>query len=305
MSLTISYLGKLTVAEHDGIARQILGKLQGSSLSNELFTQSLNGYATCVQAEDDAYTHSLKDFNTDRLKAEDDIVDAYVKAVRAILNGYSLLPESEAKHQPAVELLQVFKDYNFNPSDSYTAESDKIRNMNQVFQPRIADLQALGIAEYWAQAVTHAATVEQLLSQRFDDIAARVVGELKTARANTDEALKRVYEVLTAMNVMMPSTELNNLIAQLEAIESYAIQYYLGGKKPANNTTNTTDTGENQGGENGSNGSSSSSGSSDSGSGTGTGTGTGSGTGDPSTGGSGQDNGGTPPGDDDDKAAED
>lgn len=239
MSLTTSYLRQLTVAEHDGIVRQILGKLQGSSLSNELLTLSLNAYAVCVQAEDDAYTHSLKDFNSDRLKEEDDIVDAYVKAVRAIITGYSLLPESEAKHQIGVELMQVFRDYNFNPSDSYTAEADKIRNMNQVFQPRIADLQTLGVAEYWAQTVAHAANVEQLLSQRFDDIAARVVGEVKTARANTDEALKRVYEVLTAMNVMMPSTDLTNLIAQLEAIESYAVQYYLGGKKPANNNTNS------------------------------------------------------------------
>ena len=230
MSLAITYLGKVTIAEHGGIVRQILGKLQGASISNEMFTQRLNDVASAAQAEDDAYTRSLKDFNSDRLKEEDDIVDSYVKAVRAILNGYVELPESEPNRQKAVELVRVFKDYNFSPSDTYTAEAEKIRNMNQVYQTRTADLQALGVADYWAQAVTHAANVEQLLSQRFDDVAARVVGEMKTARANTDNAIKAMYELLAAMKVMMPSTELNNLISQLDAIETYAWQYYLGGK---------------------------------------------------------------------------
>jgi hypothetical protein len=230
MSLAITYLGKVTIAEHGGIVRQILGKLQGASISNEMFTQRLNDVDSAAQAEDDAYTRSLKDFNSDRLKAEDDIVDSYVKAVRAILNGYAELPESEPNRQKAVELVRVFKDYNFSPSDTYTAEAEKIRNMNQVYQTRTADLQALGVADYWAQAVTHAANVEQLLSQRFDDVAARVVGEMKTARANTDNAIKAMYELLAAMKVMMPSTELNNLISQLDAIETYAWQYYLGGK---------------------------------------------------------------------------
>ena len=230
MSLAIVYLRGLTVAEHSGVVRQIVGKLHGSSISNELFTQRLNDVDSAAQAEDDAYTRSLKDFNSDRLKEEDDIVDSYVKAVRAILNGYAELPESEPNRQKAVELVRVFKDYNFSPSDTYTAEAEKIRNMNQVYQTRTADLQALGVADYWAQAVTHAANVEQLLSQRFDDVAARVVGEMKTARANTDNAIKAMYELLAAMKVMMPSTELNNLISQLDAIETYAWKYYLGGK---------------------------------------------------------------------------
>ena len=246
MSLTTNYLRLLTVAEHEGIVRQILGKLQGASISNELYLQSVAAVAAASQAEDEAYTHSQKDFSSDRLKEEDNIVDAYVKAIRAILDGYALLPVSEPKRQLGIELVQVFKDYHFSPSDSYTAESGKIRNMNQVFQSRIADLQALGVADYWASAVTRAANIEQILSQRFDDIAARVVGELKTARANTDEAIKRMYEVITAMNVMMPSTAITDLIAQLEAIESYAVQYYLGGKKPSGNNTNTTNENDNE-----------------------------------------------------------
>ena len=248
MSLAITYLGKVTIAEHGGIVRQILGKLQGASISNEMFTQRLNDVASAAQAEDDAYTRSLKDFNSDRLKEEDDIVDSYVKAVRAILNGYAELPESEPNRQKAVELVRVFKDYNFSPSDTYTAEAEKIRNMNQVYQTRIADLQTLGVADYWAQAVAHATSVEQLLSQRFDDVAARVVGEMKTARTNTDNAIKAMYELLTAMQVMMPSTELNNLISQLDAIEAYARQYYLNtGKKPGSSTGTGTGTGTSTG----------------------------------------------------------
>lgn len=257
MSLATTFLTKVTIAEHGGLVRQIAGKLHGASISNEMFTQRLSDVDSTSQAEDDAYTHSQKDFNSNRLKEEDGIVDKLAKAVRAILNGYAELPEDEPNRQKGKELSQVFKDYNFSPSDTYTAEAEKIRNMNQVFQARIADLQALGVADYWAKAVTHAANVEQLLSQRFDDIAARVVGEVKTARANTDNAIKAMYELLAAMKVMMPSAELDNLISQLDAIEAYAWQYYLNGKGGSNGTgTGTTTpttpenpgTGDNQGG---------------------------------------------------------
>ena len=241
MSLATTFLTKVTIAEHGGLVRQIAGKLHGASISNEMFTQRLSDVDSTSQAEDEAYTHSQKDFNSNRLKEEDGIVDKLVKAVRAIFNGYAELPEDEPNRQKGVELAQVFKDYNFSPSDTYTAEAEKIRNMNQVFQARIADLQALGVADYWAKAVTHAANMEQLLSQRFDDIAARVVGEVKTARANTDNAIKAMYELLAAMKVMMPSAELDNLISQLDAIEAYAWQYYLNGKGGSNGTgTGTT-----------------------------------------------------------------
>ena len=257
MSLATTFLTKVTIAEHGGLVRQIAGKLHGASISNEMFTQRLSDVDSTSQAEDEAYTHSQKDFNSNRLKEEDGIVDKLVKAVRAIFNGYAELPEDEPNRQKGIELSQVFKDYNFSPSDTYTAEAEKIRNMNQVFQARIADLQALGVADYWAKAVTHAANVEQLLSQRFDDIASRVVGEVKTARANTDNAIKAMYELLAAMKVMMPSAELDNLISQLDAIEAYAWQYYLNGKGGSNGTgTGTTTpttpenpgTGDNQGG---------------------------------------------------------
>lgn len=231
MSLSISYLSRVTVAEHDGIVRQIQTKLQASGITNEMFTQRVNDFVARVAEEDTAYRQSQKDFNSDTLKAEDDLCDKYVKAVRAILNGHAELPVSEPNYGVAVQLLQVFKDYNFSPSDTYTAEADKVRNMNQVFQSRLTDLQTLGVKDYWTQVVAHATNMEQLLSQRFSVIAAQNAGAMKAARTNSDRSLKAVYELLSAMNVMMPSTQLTDLIAELDAIETYACQYYLGGKK--------------------------------------------------------------------------
>ena len=118
MSLATTFLTKVTIAEHGGLVRQIAGKLHGASISNEMFTQRLNDVDSTSQAEDDAYTHSQKDFNSNRLKEEDGIVDKLVKAVRAIFNGYAELPEDEPNRQKGVELAQVFKDYNFSPSDT-------------------------------------------------------------------------------------------------------------------------------------------------------------------------------------------
>ena len=68
MSLAINYLSKVSVAEHDGLVRQILGKLQASGISHEMFIQRLAAYAARVAEEDEAYRQSQKDFTSDRLK---------------------------------------------------------------------------------------------------------------------------------------------------------------------------------------------------------------------------------------------
>ena len=60
MSLSISYLSRVTVAEHDGIVRQIQTKLQASGITNEMFTQRVNDFVARVAEEDTAYRQSQK-----------------------------------------------------------------------------------------------------------------------------------------------------------------------------------------------------------------------------------------------------
>ena len=68
---------------------------------------------------------------------------------------------------------------------------------------------------------------QSLLALRFDELSSRVVGELKEARANTDAAVKQVYQIVNSLQILMPSPEITALAQKLKAIEDYAKQYYL------------------------------------------------------------------------------
>jgi len=141
--------------------------------------------------------------------------------------------------------------------------------------------------------VEQAQKVLQLVTVRVDHESAKVKGELAAARKQTDEAIRRAYDVLNALSVLAPSAELSALVNVLLSIEDRARLYYIsggttsGGGKP------------NQGGS-GSGDSGSGSGSGDNGGGSGSGdNGGGSGSGDngdePIPGGSGSDDNGDEP----------
>ena len=65
------------------------------------------------------------------------------------------------------------------------------------------------------------------MNQRFDELAGRIVGELRDARQATDDAIKQLYLVINSMQVLTPSDELTALARKLKTIEDYARQYYL------------------------------------------------------------------------------
>ena len=53
---------------------------------------------------------SGKDFASDDLKKEDRLEDQYMSVIRAILNGLTLLPETEPMRRKAQLAVQLFKD---------------------------------------------------------------------------------------------------------------------------------------------------------------------------------------------------
>ena len=77
-----------------------------------------------------------------------------------------------------------------------------------------------------------AVKVLNLVAVRVDNESAKVKGELADARKATDEAIRRLYDVLNALAVLQPSEGLTQLIQQLQAIEDRARQYYISSGKP-------------------------------------------------------------------------
>ena len=227
IELQQSYLNKLNNADHFGVITQINNEAQGFATDNPVLSSAIAGVNTCHQGEDDAYMKSNKDWNVERLKTEDEKLDKIMVPIRAIVAAHAALPDGFPLKQTGMEFLQMWKDYNFQTHDSYSGETSKVINMWQTVSARQADAEALGIYTYFQAAYQQAVLIQQLLNQRFDELAGRVVGELREARQATDDAIKQLYLVINSMQVLTPSDELTALARKLKTIEDYARQYYL------------------------------------------------------------------------------
>ena len=260
-TLTTSYLAQLTNANHDGVTQQIDDRLQGFETDNTMLQQAAAAVHTARQAEDAAYRrYSGKDFASDDLKREDALEDKYMSTIRALLNALLCLPDDEPLRRKAEMAVQLYKDFNFRVAR-------KTLNMVQQWQAATGyTLEELGIAPWVTKAQQQAQKVLQLVTVRVDNESAKVKGELAAARKQTDEAIRKAYDILNALSVLQPSAELNALITVLFGIEDRAKLYYIsGGKSGGDKPTPTPDGGSEDGGSD--DGGSSGSGGSDSGSG--------------------------------------
>ncbi|MBO4674112.1 MAG: hypothetical protein J5616_07165, partial [Bacteroidaceae bacterium] len=258
-NLTTNYLSRLSNANHDGVTQQIYDRLSAFEIENQMLVQAVALVQQARQAEDTAYKRfSGKDFASDDLKKEDALEDKYMSAALGILNGLLYLPEDEPIYRKAQLARQVFKDFDFKTSDGFEAEARKVLNMSQQWTAATEyELTELGIEAWVQKAVVQAQKVLQLVAVRVDHESAKVKGELATARKATDEAIRKAYDVVNALNVLQSSESLNALITVLLSIEERAKLYYISGgsasgiNKPNNGGSTEQGGGTSEGGEQG------------------------------------------------------
>lgn len=256
-TLTTSYLSRLTNANHDGVTQQILNRLQEAKVENPVFTETVKGVAEARKNEDEAYRrYSGKDFVSDDLKAADLLEDKYMSTIHNLLNALLYLPETEPMRRKAQLAVQLFKDFQFATNDGLEAEARKTINMVQQWTAATEyTLAELGIGEWVAKANAQAEKVMEFISQRVANESTKVKGEMLEARKATDQTIRAVYDVLNALAVLQPSTELTGLMSLLFSIEDRARMYYMSGGKtdggnpmPNPNLAPTPDGGDADGG---------------------------------------------------------
>ena len=245
-TLTTSYLVKLSNANHDGVTQQICDRMRDFETENMMLLQAIDGVHSARQAEDVAFKRfSGKDFASDDLKKEDRLEDQYMSVIRAILNGLTLLPESEPMRRKAEVAVQVYKDFQFSTNDGFEAEARKTVNMVQEWTGNAKyDLAGLGIQEWVTKARQQANNVLQLVAVRVENESAKVKGELAEARKVTDAAIRQAYDVLNAMAVLQPTDGLTQLIQTLFGIEERAKLYYISSGKSTFDGGDSEDGGE-------------------------------------------------------------
>ena len=231
--LNFSWLADLTNPNHDGTTQQIDDFVQAYQSDNAVFNQKKAVLHTARQNEDNVWLTSQRDDVVPLLEAADKKQDKFVTAARYIIMAHAGLPDGELTQAEAKQCDQVFSDYKFHTTDSYAEESDKVIQMQQNFQPHVTFLTQIGAWTFFQKAVEQAQLVRQYLGERAKTLGEFVKGEMKTARANTDQAVADLYKVINAMMELMPSAELTELVTQLKGIEIYAKRYYISGASGA------------------------------------------------------------------------
>ena len=256
IQMNTAWLASLSNPHHDGTTQQIYDFANAYQTDNARYLQKVAALGLCRQTEDEVWLKAQRDDAVKTLEAADKLQDAYVNAARFINKGYTFLPDSEAQQAEAKEVEQVFLDYKFHVTDSYGAEADKIIQMAQNLAAHEAFLTQIGAWQWYQKAVAAAQQVRQALGERAFTMGQAVNGEMKAARRATDVAIADLYKTIEAMNDLMPSAELTNLITQLKGIELYARQYIIkdgsngtGDNSGGTNTpgTDTPGTGDNPG----------------------------------------------------------
>ena len=227
IELLTGWLGNLKNADHVGMTTQIYDVVSKTEVSNDMYKAGVAALAKAVAKEDEAYKKTQKDWAVNQLKAVDTDLDDYMKGIRSIVAGHAALPATAPTRQKGMELLQLWKEYDFKLSDSYSSESSKVVNMFQDVEARRKDAEELGVWSLFEKANELAVQIQDLLGDRFKELGSRILGEMANTRVATDLAIKQLYMVISTIQVFESGETVTAMARELRAIEDYARVYYL------------------------------------------------------------------------------
>lgn len=220
MAIKTYSLNKLPNAFHFDTVFKTLERIGATSVAQENVgvRPLFEDLAMKFQREDTAYKQSQKNFKTDEIKRVDDERDAYADCIRRVAEEWGKLPD--ATRSAAGKLIaQVFKDFQFRTSEARIAETAKLLNMFQEFdrETHVAALQLMGLSALMETLRTKNAQLKQLMTERSTEQADYVVGELRAARLEVDEAYTKLIQYLNALLLVSPTAELTQLEKVLNA----------------------------------------------------------------------------------------
>ena len=198
---TLERIGATSVAQENAGVRPLFTDLQAK-----------------FQREDTAYKQSLKNFKTDEIKRLDDERDAYADCIRRVAEEWGKLPDP-TRSAAGKLIAQVFKDFQFRTSEARIAETAKLLNMFQEFdrETHVAALQLIGLTPLLDTLRQVNAQLKEAMAARSTEQADYVVGELRAARLEVDEAYTKLIQYLNALLLVSPSDELTQLEKVLNA----------------------------------------------------------------------------------------
>jgi len=224
-------LARLTNGLHFNFIESVMTKLaQFETLLTNVNAQYL-ALQKKAAAEDEALKISRKSLTTDDIieadRKRDVIYMSYRKRVKGSLDS-PIADEAAA----AKEVNQSLKDYDIDPQMKLDDETGRMTNLLTDHEGKLAaQVATLGLTQYIAAMKEANEQVKTLVAERADERAKLVVGALKAARAEVDEAYKNLVLRVNALMVVNPDDSYDDFVNYVnEEIKRYRKELAAGKK---------------------------------------------------------------------------
>ncbi|MGP1480352.1 MAG: DUF6261 family protein [Hoylesella enoeca] len=182
----------------------------------------LTALVTAVKAEDEALKLSQKSLLTDDIKAADERRDALYRTLRDAVKMYKSYPDPSMA-SAAKRLGQLLKDYAIDPKMQLDRETGLLINLITDLETKnAADISVLSLFTVVQSLKTTNEQLRQITSQRTDSRAFRVLGQLKQARAASDDAYRSLICKVNALAVVEGEADYADFIDKMnEEVKHY------------------------------------------------------------------------------------
>ena len=178
-------------------------RTEETRLENELWKKAVEDFRDAFDKEDEAFKRYRASDHTSDLQKADEERDKLYASLRDTIKAYAKFPIAETA-QHAEPLLKVIKNYKISTRENYMKESGLVDNMLQDLLQYERQLNRLGLLIVANQLKAKNDEVRQLLANRNDERSEQVLGELKAARAVSDEAYAAVVFYTNAYFALNP-----------------------------------------------------------------------------------------------------
>lgn len=210
--ITSISLERLPNGAHFVFMGNVLKRAEGDAKVKQKAGELINKLKAAFEKEDEALQVSRKSLTTDDIVTADELRDklymSYKKAVRAYL-GFPV----PAQAQPAKVLWQHIQDYKIDPKMQLDKETGLMINLIDDLEKKYTtEVAALNLTGFVTQMKQANEQVRSLTEKRTDERTSVVVGALKMARANADEAYKDLVMMVNALAVVEKDEAYNPFI---------------------------------------------------------------------------------------------
>ena len=220
-------ISRATNAAHYEYLATVRKRTEEIRLENELWQRAVEEFRVAFDKEDAAFKQYRASLKTSPLKEADKERDAQYAALRDTIKAYAKFPIAETA-QHAEPLLRVIKNYKIDTSANYMKESGLIDNMLQDLLQYERQLNRLGLLVLANQLKAKNDEVRQLIADRNNERSEQVLGELKAARAVSDEAYAAVVFYTNAYFALNPDREeAAKLVKQMQEDLDYFRRYAM------------------------------------------------------------------------------